>query len=96
MFDARQIGESVEFDVWVVPGANRSEIKGLHDGALRVRVSAPAKGGRANQAMLQLLEDVLGRRVDLVRGLSSRRKTVRIEGLSLRESMSILGLETPG
>ena len=46
-------------DVWVVPGASRDEIVGEHDGALKVRVSAPPEGGKANTAVARLFAGLL-------------------------------------
>ena len=46
--------------VWVVPGAAREEVVGVHAGALRVRVSAPAEAGTANRAAAEAIERGLG------------------------------------
>ena len=64
------------------PGARRSELAGLHDGALRVRVAAPALEGRANEALREWLAGQLhcaGSRVSLLRGDKSRRKQLLVE-----------------
>ncbi|MDF1594500.1 MAG: DUF167 domain-containing protein [Acidimicrobiia bacterium] len=73
-------GADTLIDVWVVPGARTAGITGLHDGAVRVRVSAPAEGGKANQAVLKLIEELVGARTSLARGAASRRKRVRVAG----------------
>ena len=65
----------------VVPNAKRTEVDGLHDGALRVRLAAPPIDGRANEALVAWLAKQLGvarRDVEVVRGESSRRKQVAI------------------
>ena len=67
--------------VAVQPGAKRSELSGLHDGALRVRIAAPALDGRGNAALCAWLAERLGvaqRAVTVVRGEKSRRKQVRV------------------
>lgn len=67
--------------VAVVPNAARTELAGLHDGALRVRLAAPALEGRANAALVDWLVGELGlarRDLSLVRGAASRRKTLAI------------------
>jgi uncharacterized protein YggU (UPF0235/DUF167 family) len=54
------------------------------DGVLRARVTAPAVGGAANQALLALLSDELGigrRSVRLVAGAAGRQKLVVVEGV---------------
>ena len=60
--------------VWVVPGARRTEVVGYHGDAVRVRVAAPPEKGMANKAVASLLGDVLGAKVRLVSGATSRRK----------------------
>ena len=65
----------------VMPNAKRTEIDGLHDGALRVRLAAPPIDGRANEALVAWLAKQLGvprRDVELLRGESGRRKQVAI------------------
>lgn len=64
-------------DVAVVPNAKRTEVVGLHDGALRVRLAAPPVDGAANEALQHWLARALGlpqRAVELVQGQTSRRK----------------------
>ena len=68
--------------MWVVPGAARSAVTGLHDGRLRLAVAAPPSEGRANRAVEALLAAVAGvapRRVGLLRGDRGRAKTCRID-----------------
>jgi len=73
----------MELDVKVVPGASRSEIVGPLGNRLKVRVAAPAQGGKANRALVELLREWLGTRdVEIVAGRSSAEKTVRVSGLS--------------
>jgi uncharacterized protein (TIGR00251 family) len=69
---------------WVVPGARRSEVAGLHGGALRVRVSAPPEGGKANRAAADLVARAVGgRRGEVVAGAGSRRKQVLVRGVAM-------------
>jgi uncharacterized protein (TIGR00251 family) len=71
-------------EIVVRPGAGRDEVAGEHDGALVVRLSAPALEGRANRALRKLVAKRLGvapSRVEIVRGERSRRKLVRVEGV---------------
>ncbi len=74
-------GDGVVLHVNVMPNAKRTEVDGLHDGALRVRLAAPPIEGRANDALIAWLAKSLGvpkRDVELLRGESSRRKQVAI------------------
>jgi uncharacterized protein (TIGR00251 family) len=74
--------------VRVQPRARRDEVQGWCDGALRVRVTAPPTGGRANEAVIDLLAlafDVPPSRVELVSGAAARDKLFRVGALSLDE-----------
>jgi uncharacterized protein (TIGR00251 family) len=65
----------------VVPNAKRTEVDGLHNGALRVRLAAPPIEGRANDALVAWLAKSLGvprRSIELEQGASGRRKAVAI------------------
>lgn len=69
--------------VSVVPNARRTGADGLHDGALRVRLAAPPVDGKANDALVHWVADGLDlprRAVTLVRGQTSRRKWLEIDG----------------
>ena len=73
----------MELDVKVVPGASRSEIVGPLGNRLKIRVAAPAEGGKANRALVKVLSEWLGTRaVEIVAGVSGPEKTVRVLGLS--------------
>jgi uncharacterized protein len=77
----------VVVDVWVVPGSSRDEIVGMHDGALRVRTSAPAEGGRANRAVASLVADWIGaKRAHVISGHTSRRKKILAEGVTITQA----------
>jgi uncharacterized protein YggU (UPF0235/DUF167 family) len=69
----------------VIPGARHPEIVGRHGESWKVRVTAPAEGGRANDAVLELLARALEiprRDVSLAVGASSRDKVVVLDGLT--------------
>jgi uncharacterized protein (TIGR00251 family) len=78
----RALNGGVVLDLSIVPGAKRTEIIGLHDDALRVRLAAPPVDGKANDALIAWLANELGvtrRSIGLLRGASSRRKQVRVD-----------------
>lgn len=83
--DVREDGAGgVLIAVKAVPGAKRDEIVGLLGERLKVRVSAPPEGGKANKAICALLAGALGVRasdVEVVGGASRAEKSVRIAGI---------------
>ena len=73
------------FSVQVVPRASRSEIIGEYNRSLRVRLAAPPVDGAANDELIRLLAKtfkVSRSSVQLVSGLGSRTKQIRIAGVS--------------
>jgi uncharacterized protein (TIGR00251 family) len=83
----REHPDGVVIDVWVVPGAGRDEIAGLHGGALRVRVSAPPEGGKANRSVARLVARAVGaRRGTLVGSPKSRRKQILVAGVTVADA----------
>ncbi|MDJ0954377.1 MAG: DUF167 family protein [Acidimicrobiia bacterium] len=71
--------------VWVVPGARKTEIVGIHGDALRIRVTAAPERGQANKAVLALLQQQFGGRFRLAGGAGSRRKRIVAVGVAAEE-----------
>ncbi|HLZ92810.1 MAG TPA: DUF167 domain-containing protein [Candidatus Acidoferrum sp.] len=87
-----QADGALHFRVRVQPRANRNEIAGEVDGALKVRLLAPALEDRANEALIEFLAELLKTPKAAVRILSghrSRNKRVAIRGVTEQQ---VLGL----
>ena len=73
----------------VQPGARRNALVArLAGGEWKVTVAAPPVGGRANDAVIELVSELLGlkrRQVTVARGTSSRSKVVEVQGISAAE-----------
>lgn len=72
----------------VQPRAARTEFAGVAGQELRVRVTAPPVDAAANEAVLEFLAESLGCRrggVRLIRGQTSRHKTVLVAGMAPAE-----------
>ena len=91
----RAVPDGVEIAVRVQPRASRSEIVGMLDDALKVRVKAPPVEGAANDELTKLLAKKLKvprSSVEVVRGHTARSKTVRVTGIGLDEAEGRLPL----
>jgi uncharacterized protein (TIGR00251 family) len=69
----------VHVDLRVVPGASRTELAGIKDGCLRVRIAAAPEDGKANRELIAFFSKILGcpkRDLILERGEKSRQKTI--------------------
>jgi uncharacterized protein len=80
----RSVGRGSRLSVRVTPRAKRSEVHGVREGALLVRLAAPPVDGKANEALCAFLAGLLGVRtsaIQVVAGDKSRAKIVEVEGL---------------
>jgi uncharacterized protein (TIGR00251 family) len=92
METVRAVDGGAELEVWVVPGASRSEVSGLYAGRVRIRVTAPATGNRANRAVEAFLQSILGHPARVVRGHRSRHKRVRVDAVAPCHVRRVLGV----
>jgi uncharacterized protein (TIGR00251 family) len=80
----------------VIPRSPHNRLDGVRAGRLLVRVTAPPVDEAANEAVIDLLAEVLGttrRAVRIISGATSRNKTIEVSGLTeaqLREAVSML------
>jgi uncharacterized protein len=71
--------------VHVVPNAKSDSVVGLHGGAVKSKLRAPAVEGKANEALVRFLAEQLKLHryaIVLKRGEKSRDKVIQIHGLS--------------
>ncbi len=86
---------SATIDVHVQPRAKNTEIVGMHGDAVKIRLQSPPINGAANEELIRLLSKRLGVRradVELIGGVSSRRKRIRINGLTASDVHCALGV----
>jgi uncharacterized protein len=79
---------TVIFAVRIQPRASKDEIAGEIAGAIKIRLRAPAVEGRANEALIDFLADLLKTPKAAVRILSgehSRIKRLEIRGVTKRQ-----------
>lgn len=83
----RETAAGLEVPLHVQPRARRSEIAGIHNGALKLKVLAPPVDDAANRAIIDFFSALLDMPkscISLPSGLKSRDKTLRIRGISLK------------
>ncbi len=85
-------------DVRVIPRAGRSQIAGMRDGAVLVRLAAAPVDGAANAELIDLLSRTLKvpkRDITIVSGERSRTKRVRIGGMNRDTALARLDTAPP-
>ncbi len=91
--------DRVVLRVRVSPGASRSEVQGMREGELWVRVAAAPEKGRANRELVAWLARLLGvprSTVAVVAGETSRHKRLALGRAALPGLESLLRRGSPG
>ncbi len=78
----------------VVPRSKRDRIDGFtEDGFLKIRVSAPPVGGKANKHLIHFMSKTLGlpkSQVTIISGQKTRYKNIRIDGIDAEQFREII------
>jgi len=85
----------ITFSVRVQPRAHRTEIVGEIDGSLKIRIAAPPVDGEANAECERFLAKhfrVNRNNVEIISGLSSKNKVIRIAGIKSDQFEKLLTL----
>ncbi len=80
-------------DIYVQPKAARNELVGMHQGSLKVRLTAPPVEGEANKECIKFLAKLLNvskSDLEIIQGHKSRQKSILIRGISSEVLESIL------
>ena len=82
-----------KLNIRVHPGSSNNMITGYTNGVLNVRITTRPEKGKANEALVKYLSDLLGiakSRISISKGNTSRNKVVSIQGLSTPDAISHL------
>jgi len=88
---------TVTFAVRVQPRASKNQVIGVSNGALKIRVQAPAVENRANEALCAYLAELLKRPKSAVRilfGEHGRNKRIQVFGVTAAEVNALISFET--
>ena len=84
---------AVTIEILVQPRASRDKIGPMHDGRIKIAVTAPPVDGEANAAVIALLAKRLGiarGQLEVIAGASSRRKTIKLAGVTVAQIAELL------
>lgn len=79
------MSEDLTISIRVVPRASRSEIVGMIEGTLKVRIAAPPVDGAANSEIIKLFSKTFGiakSDIAIISGETSRNKRIKFANLS--------------
>jgi uncharacterized protein (TIGR00251 family) len=84
----REAPDGCTLAVRVQPGARKSGVTGIHAGAVKISLTTPPVEGRANEALIAFVAELLHiprARISLLSGTTSRTKALHITGKSPAE-----------
>lgn len=73
--------DGIEVFLYVSPGAKKSELIGIHEGRLKIKIDSPAQEGKANRELIKFLSSISNlpiSRFKLKKGKKSKIKTIII------------------
>lgn len=88
-----ETAQGAALEVTVQPRASKTELAGVHQGVLKLRLTAPPVEGEANRECLKFLAKLLDlpkSRLELIQGHKSRRKTILIRDITAKQLQGIL------
>jgi len=94
-FTVRDTAEGAQFLLRVQPRASRNAIAGLRGDAVKLAITAPPVDGKANQAVVEFLAelmDVSKSSVVIVSGETGRNKLIAVRGVSAERVRKALGV----
>ena len=69
--------------VYVLPRSSKTEIVGMHGGALKIKLKAPPVDGAANEELIKFLAEKLRipkKNIKILKGQNQKRKIISISG----------------
>jgi len=82
MFDIKKTDNGISFKIYVQPKASKNSIVGVHDDALKIRLTAPPVDGAANKLCIKYLSKITGiskSAFEITAGHTSRKKHILVQ-----------------
>ena len=89
----QRAGESIILHILVQPKASEDRVVGFHGETLKVKVTAPPTGGKANQRLIKVLAkrlNIAQSHIEIIQGRTSRRKVLRIWNVNPNQVRNML------
>lgn len=80
-------------NVYIVPRSSRSEIVGIYNDCLKIKLKSPPVDGAANEELVRFLAEKLKvpkRNIEIIKGHRQKKKVVSIHGCNVKYIHAIL------
>ncbi len=82
------MGNDIIIRVKIVPGSSKNKIIGVYNDSLKITITAPPVEGKANKKCIAYLAkyfNVAKSKIEIISGLASKNKLIRIYDISQKE-----------
>ena len=93
--EIRELDGDVSLGLRIQPRAGRNRLVGIHDGCLKISITAAPVDDAANRECLKFLSDIMAiplSRIKIISGEHARSKAVRLSGMNGDECRKRIGL----
>ncbi|MBT5472324.1 MAG: DUF167 domain-containing protein [Nitrospina sp.] len=83
----------IRFSAIIQPRSSKNEVAGIYNEALKIRLTSPPVDGAANKACMRFVAkwlEISPSEVSIIKGLSSKNKTIEVTGLTEKKFHEIL------
>ncbi len=90
----RETKQGVTIDLHVIPNARKSEIVGIHNDKLKIKIFSPPVDGSANKEIIKFFSKKLKTsksKIDIISGEKSRDKRLLINDITIDKVRNSIG-----
>ena len=84
----------INIQVQIQPRSSKDQIIGIHDGKLKIKITAPPVDGKANESLIEFLAKtfkISKSNIEILKGHTSKLKTIKLLGVNENTYRSIIG-----
>jgi uncharacterized protein (TIGR00251 family) len=89
----KKCNNGIQFSAYILPRSSQNKISGLHDNALKIKLTSPPVDGEANKMLIKFLAKTLKTapaNIFIVSGAMGRKKIISIENFDEEQLMAKL------
>lgn len=69
--------KEIILSIYLQPGSKKSEVSGMHDGHIKIKVNSPPVDGKANDALILFLSDFLNIPKSTIKIISGEKSKIK-------------------
>jgi hypothetical protein len=94
-----QVENGVLLKVHVIPNSSKTEVVGIYNDMLKLKLNVPPVDGKANEAIIKFFSKILDiskSKVEILKGEKSKDKLILLKGVSKDLVLKVLNINRAG